>query len=432
MNVLSIGGADPSSGAGIQSDVRTFTSLDVHGLSVITAITSQNTVKFSKTESVSPMMVKDQLDSVFSDFAVDAIKIGMVYKGSIIKAIYSKLKNIKVPIILDPVIRSTTNGELIEKKALDVYKKLLFPLAFVVTPNISEAEKLTGFRILTKNDVLKCAQKIRKLGAKNVIITGNQFEKGQITDFILDYERYYYVSSKKLRIVNHGSGCNYSAALAVSLAFGKSLHESVKFAKNYAYNSIKNSKKSGKGIPITSYKKSEIEKNLSDSIQDFKNLKNIYSLIPECQTNFVYAKQHPRSIRDILGIAGRIVKAGNGINVAGNLEYGASRHVASAVLAVTKKFPAIRAALNLKYDSKIIKKFRDNGMIVLSYDRTKEPSDIKRKENASVLWGIKNSIKKSIRPPDIIFHKGDFGKEPMILVFGEEPSKVVKKVSGVL
>ncbi len=432
MNVLSIGGTDPSSGAGIQSDLRTFTSLGVHGLSVVTAITSQNTVKFSKTTSISPVMVKDQLDSVFSDFVVDAIKIGMVYKGSIIKAIYSKLKNVKVPIILDPVIRSTTNGSLIEKNALAVYKKLLLPLAFVITPNVSEAEKLTGFRVLTKNDALKCALKIRKMGAKNVVITGNQFEKGLVMDFILDNDRHYYVSDKKLQIVNHGSGCNYSASLAVSLAFGKSLPEAVKFAKKYAYDAIKNSKKFGKGIPITSYKKSEIEKNLSDSILDFKNLKNIYSLIPECQTNFVYAKQHPRSIRDVLGISGRIVKTGNSVNVAGNLEYGASLHVASAVLAVTKKFPSIRAALNLKYDSKIIKKFRDNRMIILSYDRTKEPSDIKQKENSSVLWGIKNSIKKSSRQPDIIFHKGDFGKEPMILVFGDVPSNVVKKVSMIL
>ncbi|MEX0656939.1 MAG: bifunctional hydroxymethylpyrimidine kinase/phosphomethylpyrimidine kinase [Nitrosopumilaceae archaeon] len=432
MNVLSIGGSDPSSGAGIQSDVSTFASLGVHGLTVVTAITSQNTVKFSKTEQVSSRMIKDQLDAVFSDFTVDAIKIGMVYKSSVIKAIYSELKNVKVPIILDPVIRSTTNGHLIEKNALNVYKKLLLPLAFVVTPNVSEAEKLTGFKILTKNDALKCALKIKELGAKNVVITGNQFEKGRVADFVLENTTYYSISGKKLQIVNHGSGCNYSASLSVAIAAGKSFRKAVKFAKEYAYNSIKNSKKIGRGISITNYKKSEIEKSLSDSILDFKNLKNIHSLIPECQTNFVYSKPHPKSIRDILGISGRIVRAGTNVNVAGNLEYGASKHVASAILAVTKKFPTIRSALNLKYNSKIIKKFRDGGLTVLSYDRTKEPSHIKRKENSSVLWGIKNSIKKTSKPPDIIFHRGDFGKEPMIVVFGENPSKVIKKISSIL
>jgi hydroxymethylpyrimidine/phosphomethylpyrimidine kinase len=432
MNILSIGGSDPSSGAGIQSDVRTFTSLGVYGFTVVTAITSQNTVKFSKTEPVSSKMVKDQLDAIFSDFTVDAIKIGMVYKDSIIKAIYSELKNVTVPIILDPVIRSTTNGDLIEKSALSAYKKLLLPLAFVATPNVSEAEKLTGLKILTKNDALKCAQKIREIGAKNVVITGNQFGKGRIVDFVLENSTCYSISGKKLQTVNHGSGCNYSASLAVSIASGKSLRDAVKFAKEYAYNSIKNSRKFGKGIQITNFKKTELEKSLGDAILDFKNLKNIYSLIPECQTNFAYSKPHPKSIRDILGISGRIVRTGKGINVAGNLEYGASKHVASAVLAVEKKFPSIRSALNLKYDSKIIKKFREHGLTVLSYDRKKEPTYIKRKENLSVLWGIKNAIKKTKTPPDVIFHKGDFGKEPMIIVFGDSPSKVIKKVSSIL
>ncbi|MBM3911133.1 MAG: bifunctional hydroxymethylpyrimidine kinase/phosphomethylpyrimidine kinase [Thaumarchaeota archaeon] len=432
MNVLSIGGSDPSSGAGIQSDVRTFTSLGVHGFTVVTAITSQNTVKFSKTEPVSSSMIKDQLDVIFSDFVVDAIKIGMVYNSSIIKAIYSELKSVKVPIILDPVILSTTNGSLIEKNALNTYKKLLIPLSFVITPNVSEAEKLTGFKISTKNDALKCALKIKGLGAKNVVITGNQFEKGHVDDFVLENTMRYSISGKKLQMVNHGSGCNYSASLTVAIATGKSLRKAIKFAKNYAYNSIKNSKNIGKGVPITNFKKSEIEKSLSDSILDFKNLKNIYSLIPECQTNFVYSKPHPKSIHDILGISGRIVRAGTGVNVAGNLEYGASRHVASAILAVTKKFPLIRSALNLRYDFKIIKKFKEEGLTVLSYDRTNEPANIKRKENTSVLWGIKNSIKKTINPPDIIFHKGDFGKEPMIVVFGENPSKVIKKISRIL
>ncbi len=432
MNVLSIGGSDPSSGAGIQSDVRTFATFGVHGLTVITAVTSQNTVKFSKTEPVSSEMIKDQLDAIFSDFTVDAIKIGMVYNGSIIKALYSKLKNIKAPIVLDPVIRSTTNGRLIEKSALSVYKKLLFPLAFVVTPNVSEAEKLTGMKILTKNDVLKCAQKIRQLGVKNVVITGNQFEKGCVDDFVLENSTHYSISGKKLQIVNHGSGCNYSASLAVALATGKSFRDAVKFAKEFSYNSIKNSQKIGSGIPITNFKKSELEKSLEDSILDFKNLKNIYLLIPECQTNFVYSKLHPKSIHDILGISGRIVRTGKSVNVAGSLEYGASRHVASAILAVAKKFPSIRSALNLKYDSKIIKKCKRNGLAVLHYDRTKEPSHIKRKENSSVLWGIKNAIKNETSPPDIVFHKGDFGKEPMIIVFGKNPSNVIKKVTSIL
>ena len=243
MNLLSIAGSDPSSGAGIQSDVKTFTILGEYALSAITSITSQNTQKFGKIEPVSTKMIKLQLDSIFSDFRVDAIKIGMVYNSNIIRAIHSKLSKVKAPIILDPVIKSTTGGLLLKKDALKEYKKLLVPLAHVITPNVSEACSLVGGSIKNKDDLVKSALKIKSLGVKNVIITGVVFEKKLISDFVLEDLKFYSVSSKKLNRINHGSGCNFSAALAVSIAHKKKLKEAVKFAKNFTYNSIKNSKK---------------------------------------------------------------------------------------------------------------------------------------------------------------------------------------------
>ena len=152
MNVISIGGSDPSSGAGIQNDLKVFSILGAHCFTVITSITSQNTRKFSKIEPISPMMIKSQIESIFSDFSVDAIKVGMVYNSAAIKAIYSKLKGLKIPIVLDPVLKSTTGGVLIKKNALTHYKKFLIPLADVITPNVFEAEK-TGLE--SKNYIKK-------------------------------------------------------------------------------------------------------------------------------------------------------------------------------------------------------------------------------------------------------------------------------------
>jgi len=177
MNVLSIGGSDPSSGAGIQSDIKTFESLGVNGFSVITAITSQNSKKFSGVETVSPHMIKQQIESIFSDFKIDAIKISMVYDSETIKVIYSKLHKSKIPIIVDPVIKSTTGGMLIEKNALPNYKKFIIPLSYIITPNVSEAEIFSGIKIKTKNDLKRCALKIKRLGEANVIITGIGLKK---------------------------------------------------------------------------------------------------------------------------------------------------------------------------------------------------------------------------------------------------------------
>ncbi len=424
MNILSIGGSDPSSGAGIQSDVKTFSNLDVYGFTAVTAITSQNTRKVTSIEPVSTKSLNAQLDSILSDFHIDAIKIGMVYNSQIIKAVHSKIKNIKIPIVVDPIIKSTTGAILLKKNALYDYKKMIIPLADIITPNKYEAKVLSGIPNISKS-----AKKIQSMGAKCVIITGATASNGKISDFILEGKKEYVISGKKIPITNHGSGCNYSASIAVSLAKGIRIHSAVKIAKDYVYQSIKNSIEIGKGFSITHMDNLNGKKELLDSINSFKQIKNIYKVIPECQTNFVFTKKNPKTIKDVLGISGRLVKSGKEIITAGEIVYGGSQHVATAVIHVNRKFPEIRSCINIKYDTKIISKAKKSGFTILSYDRTDEPRKSKRRENSSISWGISNSLKT--KSPDIIYHKGDVGKEPMILIFGKNPNDVMKKTSKI-
>ena len=424
MNILSIGGSDPSSGAGIQSDIKTFSNHDVYGFTVVTAITSQNTRKVTSIEPISAKSLMAQIDSILSDFHIDAIKIGMVYNSQIINVIHSKLRNIKVPIVVDPIIKSTTGTMLLKKSALRDYKKMIIPLADVITPNKYEAKVLSG-----TSNTNKSAKKIQSMGAKCVIITGATSSNGKISDFILEENMEYVISGKKIPIRNHGSGCNYSASIAVSLANGNTIHDAVKTAKDYVYQSIKHSKNIGKGVNITHKNISNGMRELSDSINHFKQIKNIYKVIPECQTNFVFAKKNPRGVMDVLGVSGRLVKSGKEVVTAGEIVYGGSQHVGTAVIQVNKKFPEIRSGLNIKYDTKIISKAKKSGFTILSYDRTGEPRKSKRRENSSISWGISNSLKT--KSPDIIYHKGDVGKEPMILIFGKNPNDVMKKTSKI-
>ena len=422
MNILSIGGSDPSSGAGIQSDIKTFSNYDVYGFTIVTAITSQNTRKVTSIEPVSAKSLRAQFDSILSDFHIDAIKIGMVYNSQIIKVIHSKLRNIKVPIVIDPIIKSTTGAILLKKNALRDYKKMIIPLADVITPNKYEAKVLSGIPNTNKS-----AKKIQSMGAKCVIITGATSSNSQISDFVLEENKEYMISGKKIPVRNHGSGCNYSASISVSLAKGNTIRYAVKIAKDYVYQSISNSKKIGKGVSITHKNISNGMRELSDSINHFKQIKNIYKIIPECQTNFVFAKKNPKGIMDVLGISGRLVKSGKDVVTAGEIVYGGSQHVGTAVIQVSKKFPEIRSGLNIKYDPKIIAKAKKSKFTVLSYDRSKEPKKSKQKENSSISWGISNSL--NAKSPDVIYHKGDIGKEAMILVFGKNPSGVIQKVS---
>jgi len=166
---------------------------------------------------------------------------------------------------------------------------------------------------------------------------------------------------------------------------------------------------------------------LSDSINHFKQIKNIYKIIPECQTNFVFAKKNPKSVMDVLGVSGRLVKSGKEVVTAGEIVYGGSQHVGTAVIQVNKKFSEIRSGLNIKYDPKIISKAKKSRYTILSYDRSKEPKKSKQKENSSISWGISSSL--NAKSPDVIYHKGDIGKEPMILIFGKNPDDVIRKVS---
>ena len=421
MNVLSIGGSDPSSGAGIQSDIKTFENHGVYGLTVITAITSQNTKKISKILPISSHIIKSQLESVLNDFKIDAIKIGMLYDVSIIKAVHSMIKKQKCPIVVDPIIESTTKTILLKKSAIKDYKKMIIPLATIITPNKQEAKILSG-----TSSIQKAANVIQKLGAKNVIITGYNESKKNIEDFILEPKKDYILKGKKIEIINHGSGCNYSASIASSLALKRSIHDAAEYAKEYVFQSIKNSKKIGKGISITYKKTSEMQKELSNSIIDFQNIKNSVKLIPECQTNFVFSKSKPKKISDILGISGRLVKSGKEVIQSGNIIFGGSQHVATAVLEVSKKFPNIRSAINIKYEKKLIDKAKKKGLRVENYDRNKESKSSKKKENSSIAWGVSICLKSY--PPDIIYHKGDMGKEPMIIIFGNDPSEVIKKI----
>ena len=433
MHVLSIAGSDPSSGAGIQGDIKTYSALGAYGLTVVTAITSQNTSKFSKVEEVSSDMIKSQLESVLSDFKIGVIKIGMVYSSDVIKAIHSKIKKIKVPIVLDPIFESTTGGVLLKKDAFYDFKKLLLPLAFVITPNVKEAERLVGMRIKTRHEIRQAASKIHKMGAKNVVIKGGHIAGNTVTDYVLENSKFYQFSEKRIPRTSHGGGCTFSAALAVNLASGKNLKDSVISAKGFTTESIRSSEEVGKGIAIVKKDKADqIEKDLSNTVTDFCNIKNAYKFIPECQTNFVFSKPNPKSLNDVLGVSGRIVKDEKKVVMVGRLKYGGSKHVASAVLTMTRKFPSIRSALNIRYDEGVIRKATAKKLFILSYDRTVEPFKTKNKEDSTISWGIQHAIKNAKSPPDLIFHKGDVGKEPMILIFGREPKDILSKIAKIV
>ncbi|ABB49423.1 Phosphomethylpyrimidine kinase [Prochlorococcus marinus str. MIT 9312] len=247
--VLSIGGSDSGGGAGIQADLRTFMALKVHGCSVITCITAQNSIAVNCVEAVEKNTLLSQLDTLFSDFGFDALKTGMLLNEGIIIDTASKLNKYKITKIIDPVMVTRTGSKLLEDSAINAYKKFLLPIADLVTPNIYEANLLSGLEIRNKEDIENSARNIISLGAKAVLIKGGGLKEMKGKDFFLD------LNGRKKWLINnfintkntHGSGCTLSAAICGYKALGFDLLDSIQKAKFFVEKSLENSYKIGSG-----------------------------------------------------------------------------------------------------------------------------------------------------------------------------------------
>jgi hydroxymethylpyrimidine/phosphomethylpyrimidine kinase len=439
---LTIAGSDSSGGAGIQADMKTMSALGIYSCTVITAITAQNTSNVDYILPLNADIIKKQIMSILSDIPIHAIKIGMVYNNEIITAISDILRNLKIPVVLDPIVSAGTGAQLLQREFLSDFKTKLIPICDVVTPNISEAEKLSGIKIKNESDIKKTALKIQKQGARNVVIKGGHFRNEEmiIIDTILDeFGKFIVIKNPRMKIVEtHGSGCNFSAAVTAFVALKFPIVKACIMANKYVHNSIVNTLKIGKGIPVnnpisTMYEESckyKVMEELANAVDQLTNIKNFEKLIPETQSNIAYAIPYAKKIEDVAGVNGRIVKVGDRSIPASSIKFGASRHVASSILEYMKINQLVRSALNIRNDKKILDKC--NSLFrVTHYERKLEPKTIKNKEGKSVSWGVSQALSKN-PDADIIYHTGDMGKEPMIIIFGQNPQEVVDKVKKIL
>lgn len=246
-HVLTIAGSDCSGGAGIQADLKTMCALGVYGMSVITAVTVQNTQKVYDVQEIDPAIVAGQIDAVFGDIAVDAVKIGMVSDSAIIEVIWEKLlQHGARNIVVDPVMVSKSGYRLLRREAEAAMEKLI-SIADLVTPNIPEARLLTGCALQTEGDIEKAARDIQEMGAKNVLVKGGHLE-GDAKDLLLTPKESLWLCAARIPTKNtHGTGCTLSAAIACGLARGDTAAQAVQSAKAYVTHAIEDSLNIGHG-----------------------------------------------------------------------------------------------------------------------------------------------------------------------------------------
>lgn len=435
--VLTIAGSDSGGGSGVQADLKTILSLGGYGMSVVTALTAQNTIGVQGMIPVNSAFVAMQLDSVLTDIGADAIKIGMLVNSKIVDVVAQKIKQFKIEkVVVDPVLASKDGTALLDEEGRKALRQKLFPLTYLLTPNLPEAEILTGKKIATVAEMSKAAKALQKMGPKYVLVKGGHLEESPV-DVLHDGSQHYEFSSQRVRTRHtHGTGCTLASAIATMLARGLPLMECIDQAKRYLYRALRFSLPIGGGIgPCNHFAsitreiaRTHVIEELDKALTRMQRL-NIGHLIPEVQTNLAYAIPFAESVEDVASFPGRIIRLGNSIATLASARFGASRQIHHLVLAAMEYDPERRSAMGVTYSDHLVKRIRSLGFTVAEFDRNRTPPDLQQEEGSTLAWGVQDVMEELGRVPDAIFDRGAVGKVPLIRIFGRDPAVIVNLIA---
>ncbi len=443
---MTIAGSDSSGGAGVQADLKAFASIGVHGTTTITCITAQNTKGVTEIYPLPIEVIMAQFDAVMDDISPVHIKTGMLYSSEIVRFVAREIKNRKLVAIVDPVMISTTGARLAKEDFSSALKRELIPVATMLTPNLDEAEALTGKKLARIGNDGACKE-LWGLGAKYVLLKGGHAKGREVVDILYDGKRFTRFSSKRIGTAKsefHGTGCTISAYIAGYLARGLSIEDAVSASKNDIERAILHSYRPGKGVSmIDQLACLEVSKDKLRIIVEMRKLsfelENILipEMIPEVGTNVGYALASARVREDVCAYDGRIMKVGGRVRVFSCPAFGSSKHVANIVLAAMRYDEEIRCAANIRYSKLTLAAVKKAGLSVANFSRKDEPPS-KDEKISTMEWGTSHAIEHYRKEhgnsafPDVIYDDGGEGKEPMVRILARNPKELVNKLSLVV
>lgn len=246
--VLIIAGSDSSGGAGIQADIKACAAFGAYSMTAITAITAQNTVGVHRVDLVSPDMVTAQITACVEDIGVDVIKIGMLGSEAIIRAVHAAIEPLDALVVLDPVMVATSGDRLLDEGAVALMKELMVPISDLVTPNVPEAEILTGLTITDTDEMSRAGEALVEMGAYAALMKGGHLDMKSIVDILISDEGASVMTGPRIYSRHtHGTGCTLASAAAAALALGATMEEAVSMARDYVFEAIRTAPKLGKG-----------------------------------------------------------------------------------------------------------------------------------------------------------------------------------------
>lgn len=431
MTALTIAGSDSGGGAGIQADLKTFQALGVHGASVLTSLTAQNTLAVRDIFDLPVEFIKAQFDAIHEDFDVKAAKTGMLSSKEIIKCVAENVGSYLL--VVDPIMVAESGGKLLKDDAIETLEKLLLPKAAVVTPNIPEAGILSDIKIKGIDDMKEACKIIAKHGC-SIVVKGGHSSDTTVTDVLYHNGEFFEFSSKRIGEGVHGSGCAFASAITTGLAKGEDVISAVGNARSFITKAIATGYSPGKGPrvvnpmgkPITRAGEHPIIKELRKAVAKIENT-DFYRVAPEVGSNIAYAQKNAKKLGDVAAIEGRIVKVKDRVMAIGDIAFGASKHVATIVLAAMHRDREFRSAMNIKYRKSTLDVCEKLGFSISNFSREDEPE-----EKSTMEWGTGHAIEKHGSVPDLIYDEGSVGKEPMIRILGKNPEEVFTKLRRIL
>jgi hydroxymethylpyrimidine/phosphomethylpyrimidine kinase len=457
---LTIAGADPTSGAGIQADIRTFDRCGVHPFSAISAITYQTATEFFGYKSLSDELDL-QLDAILTKYTVKYVKIGMIPDIKALNIIIEKIKNYDLKAIFDPIFMASA-GERLSSEGLELeIERDLFPYVKVITPNIAEAEFYSN-KVISKiiNDNFDEISEITefllkklyvhessKKSEKAVIIKSIETNRDEIYDIALiniklnDKMKTELLSFKKKKILFegniHGTGCIFSSAITAFLALNYSLKEAIVKAEEFFDNKFQSFielPNKGKIIDLTlPNEKIKVIHKIKEIYNLISQSKEFSKLIPEVRMNISGSLPNATKVEEVAGVEGRVTIVDGFPRASGEIKFGVSDHTARLILSAKKFDNSINFVINLKYNPNWISLIQKKTNLELKEIlREKQPKEIKKEEFSTMQWLIKESFEKSGKIPDIIWDKGSIGKEPMMRLFSKNSKEMIWKLNKII
>jgi hydroxymethylpyrimidine/phosphomethylpyrimidine kinase len=436
---LTIAGSDSGGGAGIQADLKTMEAHGVFGTSAITAATAQHTRGVESTHVLPVDEVEAQIAAVRDDFAVGAVKTGMLATAPIVERVANHARGWAVPFVVDPVMVATSGDRLLAPEAETAYEGLV-AASTLVTPNADEAAVLTGIEITDEETMRAAGDSLRELGADAALVKGGHVDGDGVVDLLVTGDGVHRFESERVdTAATHGSGCTLSSAIAARLARGASLGTAVEAGVGFVRRAVRYPLDVGRGPGAVHHlvdlrdraARDETGEDVEFVVEQLTDAGvETRAIVPEVGMNVVGATPYAEETGDVAAVEGRITRTLSGVRPNRGVRFGASSHVARFLLAA-REFHDYRFAANCRFDEVIEEVLTTHDWQVASFERAEEPT---ADEEASTMgWGARQAfadLGEDEEPPTVVVDHGDVGKEPMARVLAEDAETLMKRLVG--